>query len=222
MLKKLSSCIREYKKDSILTPLFIAFEVLLECILPLLTASLINTLQSFTAETATESSGIIAQVNSIIMGWANGNVLVGIILHGVILVVFAMLSLSCGAIAGKTVANASAGFAKNLRHDLYYAVQDFSFANIDRFSSTSLVTRLTTDVANVQNAYMMVIRGGIRAPMMFTISIILSFQLSKTVSLVTLALILLMACFGFLLFRKVMPIFKKIFKKYDKLNQSVQ
>lgn len=222
MLKKLSSCIREYKKDSILTPLFIAFEVLLECILPLLTASLINTLQSFTAETATESSGIIAQINSIIMGWANGNVLVGIILHGVILVVFAMLSLSCGAIAGKTVANASAGFAKNLRHDLYYAVQDFSFANIDRFSSTSLVTRLTTDVANVQNAYMMVIRGGIRAPMMFTISIILSFQISKTVSLVTLGLILLMACFGLLLFRKVMPIFKKIFKKYDKLNQSVQ
>ena len=133
-----------------------------------------------------------------------------------------MLSLSCGAIAGKTVANAAAGFGKNLRHDLYYSVQDFSFANIDRFSSTSLVTRLTTDVTNVQNAYMMVIRGGIRAPMMFTISIILSFQISKTVSLITLGLMLLLATFGLLLFRKVMPIFKRIFKKYDKLNQSVQ
>ena len=153
MLRKIGSCVREYKRDSLLTPMFIAFEVLLECILPLLTASLINTLQSFSAETRTESSGIIAKVNEIIMGWANGNVLVGIILHGVILVIFAMLSLSCGAIAGKTVANAAAGFAKNLRHDLYYAVQDFSFANIDKFSSTSLVTRLTTDVTNVQNAY---------------------------------------------------------------------
>ncbi len=222
MIKKLSSCVREYKRDSILTPVFIAFEVLLECILPLLTASLINTLQSISSETATSSSGIIAGVNSILMGWAKGDVLIAIVLHGVILVVFAMLSLSCGAIAGKTVANASAGFAKNLRHDLYYAVQDFSFANIDRFSSTSLVTRLTTDVTNVQNAYMMVIRGGIRSPMMFTISIILSFQISKTVSLITLGLMLLLAVFGLLLFRKVMPIFKRIFKKYDNLNQSVQ
>ncbi len=222
MLKKLSACVREYKRDSILTPLFIAFEVLLECILPLITASLINTLQSFSLETKTSSSGIVGGINSILMGWANGDVIVGIVFHGVILVVFAILSLSCGAIAGKTVANASAGFAKNLRHDLFYAVQDFSFANIDKFSSTSLVTRLTTDVANVQNAYMMVIRGGIRGPMMFTISIILSFQISKTVSLITLGLMLVMATFGILLFRKVMPIFKRIFKKYDKLNQSVQ
>lgn len=222
VIKKLSASIREYKKDSILTPIFIAFEVLLECILPLVTASLINTLQSFSTETATESSGIVSLINGLIMGWAGGNILLGIILHGLILVVFAMLSLSCGAIAGKTVANAAAGFGKNLRHDLYYSVQDFSFANIDRFSSTSLVTRLTTDVTNVQNAYMMVIRGGIRAPMMFTISIILSFQISKTVSLITLGLMLLLATFGLLLFRKVMPIFKRIFKKYDKLNQSVQ
>ena len=222
VIKKLSASIREYKKDSILTPVFIAFEVLLECILPLVTASLINTLQSFSTETTTESSGIVAWINNLIMGWAGSNVLLGIILHGIILVIFAMLSLSCGAIAGKTVANAAAGFGKNLRHDLYYSVQDFSFANIDRFSSTSLVTRLTTDVTNVQNAYMMVIRGGIRAPMMFTISIILSFQISKTVSLITLGLMLLLATFGLLLFRKVMPIFKRIFKKYDKLNQSVQ
>ncbi len=222
VIKKLSASIREYKKDSILTPVFIAFEVLLECILPLVTASLINTLQSFSTETTTESSGIVAWINNLIMGWAGSNVLLGIILHGLILVVFAMLSLSCGAIAGKTVANAAAGFGKNLRHDLYYSVQDFSFANIDRFSSTSLVTRLTTDVTNVQNAYMMVIRGGIRAPMMFIISIILSFQISKTVSLITLGLMLLLATFGLLLFRKVMPIFKRIFKKYDKLNQSVQ
>lgn len=222
MLKKLVASIREYKKDSILSPIYIAFEVFLECVLPLVTASMINTLQSFSTETATVSSGIVAWINDLIMGWASGDVLLAIVLHGVFLIVFAMLSLSCGALAGRTAANAAAGFGKNLRHDLYYSVQDFSFANIDRFSSTSLVTRLTTDVTNVQNAYMMVIRGGIRAPMMFTFSIILSFQISRTISLITLGLMILLATFGFLLFRKVMPIFKKIFKKYDKLNQSVQ
>ena len=120
------------------------------------------------------------------------------------------------------MANASAGFGKNLRKEIYYNIQDFSFSNIDKFGASGLVTRLTTDVVNVQNAYMMFIRAGIRAPLMFIVSIIMSFRISKTISLISLGLMLLIALGAVFIFGKVIPIFNKVFKKYDKLNESVQ
>jgi ATP-binding cassette subfamily B protein len=198
------------------------FEVLFECVLPLVISSLINTLKSFSAATAETSSGIIGDINRMITSWAGGDTMTSIIYHGLILLLLATLSLICGGLAGKTVAVASSGFGKNLRKDLYYSIQDFSFANIDKFSASSLVTRLTTDVTNVQNAYMMIIRIGIRAPLMFAISLILSFRISTTVSLISLALVLVLLSFGLLIITKAIPIFNKVFKKYDKMNESVE
>ena len=223
IIKRLLKCVGEYKKDSIVTPLLIGVEVLLECILPLLTSSMLNTIQQLASQQAdAESSGIIHWIETTIFEMAGGDILHSILLHGAFLIVIAFMSLFCGAMAGKTVANASAGFAKNLRRDVYYQIQGFSFANIDKFSAPGLVTRLTTDVINVQNAYMMIIRIGIRAPLMLTISLIMSFQISKTISLISLGLIVLMVIGGVLIFSRVVPIFNKVFKKYDKLNESVQ
>ncbi len=223
MIKRLLKSVREYKRASILTPIFIAGEVLLECFLPLITSSLINTLQdNYSSGVSGTSTGLIHDVNTLITGWANGDMITGIAIHGAILIVFALLSLTFGALAGRTVAVASAGFAKNLRKDMYYRIQGFSFANIDKFSATSLVTRLTTDVTNVQMSYMMVIRGGIRSPMMFLFAVILSFSISNTVALISLGAMLILLIFGIFLFRKVIPFFNRIFKKYDKLNESVQ
>ena len=156
------------------------------------------------------------------MTLAEGSALNSIIFQGVILIVLAFLSLFCGAMAGKTVATASAGFAKNLRKDVYYNVQTFSFANIDKFSAPGLVTRLTTDITNVQNAYMMLIRVGIRSPLMLIISLVMSFQISVSISLISLGLMLVMLFGGIFIFAKVIPIFNKVFKKYDKMNESVQ
>ena len=141
MIKRLAGCIRQYKRDTILTPLFMVGEVSCECIIPLLTADLINNIQS----------------------GCSMDVILG---YGLKLFLVAMLSLACGAASGWFCASSSAGFARNLRKDLYYKVQDFSFSNIDRFSTSSLVTRLTTDVANVQQAFMMMTRMAVRAPMM--------------------------------------------------------
>lgn len=222
VIKRLAKCIGEYKKDSIITPLLIVVEVFLECVLPLVTSSLINTIQSISVESSQESVGIIHWIEVTVNDWAGGDPLTSIIFHGVILLFIAFLSLFCGAMAGKTVANASAGFAKNLRRDVYYNVQTFSFANIDKFSAPGLVTRLTTDIVNVQNAYMMIIRTGIRAPLMLTIALIMSFQISKTIALISLGLMLFMVIGGVFIFSKVIPIFNKVFKKYDKLNESVQ
>lgn len=223
MIKRLLKSVREYKRASILTPIFIACEVLLECFLPLITSSLINTLQdNYSSGVSGTSTGLIHDINVLIAGWANGDMITGIAIHGAILIVFALLSLTFGALAGRTVAVASAGFAKNLRKDMYYRIQGFSFANIDKFSATSLVTRLTTDVTNVQMSYMMVIRGGIRSPMMFLFAVILSFSISNTVALISLGTMLILLIFGIFLFRKVIPFFNRIFKKYDKLNESVQ
>ena len=223
IIKRLLKCVGEYKKDSIITPILIVFEVALECILPLVTSSMLNTIQKLsTAQPVEKSTGIIHEIEVLIDGWVGGNTLHSIFVHGAILIMLALLSLLCGALAGKTVANASAGFAKNLRRDVYYNVQTFSFANIDKFSAPGLVTRLTTDVVNVQNAYMMIIRTGIRAPLMLTISLIMSFQISKTTSLIALGLIVLMVIGALFIFGKVTPIFNRVFKKYDKLNESVQ
>lgn len=221
VIKRLAKCVREYKKESILTPILIVFEVLIECVLPLFTSSMINTIQRIDGA-ASQSVGIIHYIEEAMMKLAEGSALNSIIFQGVILIVLAFLSLFCGAMAGKTVATASAGFAKNLRKDVYYNVQTFSFANIDKFSAPGLVTRLTTDITNVQNAYMMLIRVGIRSPLMLIISLVMSFQISVSISLISLGLMLVMLFGGIFIFAKVIPIFNKVFKKYDKMNESVQ
>ena len=145
-----------------------------------------------------------------------------IIKYGLILLAMALASLFCGFVAGKFAAEASCGFAKNLRHDLYYKVQDFSFADIDRFSTSSLVTRLTTDVTNVQNSYQMIIRIAIRTPMLLIFSFVFSFRISWKISLIFLAAMPVIGVALFIMMKVVMPFFRKIFRKYDNMNESVQ
>ena len=197
MIKTLMGCVREYKKASVLTPIFVSVEVIMECIIPFFIARLINHIE-------------------------NGTNMKMILAYGGVLVLLAFVSLFFGALAGSTCATASAGFAKNLRHDLYYRVQDFSFSNIDKFSTSSLVTRLTTDVTNVQNAYMMVIRTAVRAPFMLIFAIIMAFAMCPQLSTVYVAIVPFLAFALFMIIKKAMPLFDSIFKKYDKLNNSVQ
>ena len=197
MIKTLMGCVREYKKTSILTPIFVSVEVVMECIIPYFIAKLINHIE-------------------------NGTDMKMILAYGGVLEILAFVSLFFGALAGSTCATASAGFAKNLRHDLYYKVQDFSFSNIDKFSTSSLVTRLTTDVTNVQNAYMMIIRTAIRAPFMMIFAIIMAFAMCPQLSTVYVAIVPFLAFALFTIIRKAMPLFDSVFKKYDKLNNSVQ
>ena len=197
MIKKLARSIREYKTASILSPLIVMIEVVLECILPFMTAELVNEIQ--------------------------GNCDMQVLLkYALLLVIMAALSLSCGALAGHFCATAACGFAKNLRKDLFYSVQRFSFGNIDRFSTSSLVTRLTTDVANVQMAYMMLVRTAFRSPFMMIFSFIMAFYMGGKMAWVFVVVMPILA-FGLLMIaRKAMPIFRKVFKKYDALNNSVQ
>ena len=197
MIKRLMQCIREYKKSTILTPLFMVGEVACECVIPLLTARLITNIE--------QGCGMDV-----------------IVRYGLWLLLFAMLSLSCGAASGWFCATASAGFAKNLRHDLYYRVQDFSFSNIDRFSTSSLVTRLTTDVTNVQNAFMMIIRIAVRAPLMLIFAVVMSISVGKRLAWVFAGTIPLLGFGMALMIIKALPLFKAVFKKYDRLNNSVQ
>ena len=199
MIKRLSKSIKGYTWQTILSPLFIALEVIIECIIPLVTKDLVNYLNSGEAL----SMDIIKR-------------------YGFTLVLLAVSSLCCGALSGWFCATASCGFAKNLRRELYYKVQNFSFSNIDKFSTSSLVTRLTTDVTNVQQSFMMLIRIAIRAPFMLIFSMIMAFVLGGWLACVY---VLLVPVLGFALFsiaRKVMPIFRGAFRKYDKLNESVQ
>lgn len=197
MIKTLMGCVREYKKASVLTPIFVSVEVIMECIIPFFIARLINHIE-------------------------NGTNMKMILAYGGVLVLLAFVSLFFGALAGSTCATASAGFAKNLRHDLYYRVQDFSFSNIDKFSTSSLVTRLTTDVTNVQMAYMMIIRTAVRAPFMLIFAIIMAFAMCPQLSTVYVAIVPFLAFALFMIIKKAMPLFDSIFKKYDKLNNSVQ
>ena len=197
MIKKLLASVREYKRDTLLTPLFMVGEVGLECTLPLITAKLINSIEAQ------------AQMSQVLR-------------YGLILVVMAMCSMGCGILSGWFAASSSAGFAKNLRHDLFARVQSFSFANIDRFSTSSLVTRLTTDVTNVQNAFMMIIRTAVRSPLMLIFAVVMSIRMGGAISLVFLLVIPILA-FGLLFIAKrAMPLFKAVFHKYDNLNNSVQ
>ncbi len=196
MIKTLLKSVREYKKDSILAPAFVAAEVILECLIPLIMASLIDEM--------------------------TGESMSPIIKYGTALLIMAMISLFCGVMSGKHAATASCGFAKNLRQDMYYKIQTFSFADIDVFSSSSLVTRLTTDITNVQNAYQMIIRIAIRTPLMLIFSVIMSISISPRMSMVFLFLIPFLGIIIFAITSITFPIFKRIFKKYDALNNSVQ
>ena len=199
MLKRLGKCIKGYGKETFFSPFFIALEVIIECIIPYVTAKLVNYLKN-------------AEVLEMEM----------IAKYGLILVVLALASLSCGVLAGWFCATASCGFAKNLRHDLYYKVQDYSFANIDKFSTSSLVTRLTTDVTNVQQAFMMLIRIAIRAPFMLIFALVMAFIMGGALACIYVALVPVLGLALFFIARKVMPIFKGAFRKYDTLNESVQ
>lgn len=197
MIKKLAQSLREYKLPAILTPIFISLEVVMECIIPMVIANLINEIQLGC------EFGVIAA-------------------YGGILVAMAAVSLTFGTLAGRTCATASCGFAKNLRHDIFYRVQGFSFENIDRFSTSSLVTRLTTDVTNVQMAFMMLIRMAVRSPFMLIFSFIMAFIMGGKMAWIFVLLLPLMGTGLFLIIRKAMPLYRKVFKKYDKLNESIQ
>lgn len=196
MIKTLMKSIREYKKASILTPLYITLEIILECLLPLVMASLIDKM--------------------------TGSSMTPIIRYGFMLIIMAMLSLLFGYMSGRIGATASCGFAKNLRQDVFYKIQNFSFADIDNFSAASLVTRMTTDVTNVQNAYQMIIRIAVRTPLMLIFSVIISLTISVKMSLIFLIMIPFVAVALFSIVFTVFPIFKRIFKKYDAMNNSVQ
>lgn len=197
MIKKLAKSIREYKKESILTPIFVSLEVVMEVIIPLLMANLID-------------KGMYA-------GDMNEVLKIGLELVGA-----AMLSLIFGVLSGSVAAKASAGFAKNLRKDLYYKVQDFSFSNIDKFSTASIITRLTTDVTYVQMAFQMIIRIAVRTPLMLVFSLIMAFGINKELSLIFLILIPIVCAALGLISTKVYPIFDRVFKKYDDLNEIVE
>ena len=196
MLKTLLKSVREYKTTSLLTPLTVAVEVVLECLLPLIMAGLIDHLTG-------DSMGPILR-------------------YSLALVFMALLSLAVGVLSGRMAATASCGFAKNLRQDLFFRVQEFAFADIDAFSTSSLVTRLTTDVTNVQNAYQMIIRMAIRAPFMLVFSVIMSMRISPRMALIFLGMLPILGAALFGIIFIVFPIFKRIFKKYDALNNSVQ
>lgn len=197
MLKQLAKCIREYKLTSILAPISITMEVVMETIIPFIMAKLID-------------NGINKGDMSYV-AWCC-----------VILVGCCGLSMTFGSLSARWAAVASAGFAKNMRHDMYYKIQEYSFKSIDKFSTSSLVTRLTTDVANLQNAYQMVIRIAFRSPAIFLFSLIMAFTVNYRLSLIFLAAIPILATGLWLIMGHAHPIFKRTFKKYDKLNNVVQ
>ncbi len=202
MIKTLAKSIREYKLASIITLIFIMGEVLIEAYIPFITVDLMGEIELLIKE--------------------NSNSIAPVLKTGLFLVGMALISLCCGLIAALACAKASAGFAKNLRHDMYYRISSFSFSNIDKFSSTSLVTRLTTDVTNVQMSYMMIIRTAIRSPMLFIFSIIMAYKMGGALS-TTFVVIVPILIFGLLLIaRKAMPAFRRVFKKYDNLNESIE
>ncbi len=197
MIKKLARSIREYKKASILAPIFVSAEVVIECFIPLVTAQLVRNIQ-------------------------NQCDILTIVKYGLILIALALASLSCGALSGNFAAIAACGFSKNLRHDMYSKIQGYSFANMDKFSTPGLVTRLTTDVSYVQMAYMMIIRTAVRCPLMLMFALTMAIVTSPKMSVAFAVIIPVLAVGLALIIKKAFPIFKKVFKKYDKLNESVQ
>ena len=197
MLKTLAKSIRQYKRESILSPVLVTLEVLLECMIPLYMSTM---LKDITDEPTMSN----------------------ILIYGAILLVMAAFSLLFGILAGKYAATASAGFARNLRHDIYYKIQDFSFANIDKFSTSSLVTRMTTDVTNIQMAYMMIVRVAFRSPVMMIVSLAMTYSINWQMGVIFTVLVPILGVGLVVIFKMVVPIFNKVFKKYDALNESVQ
>lgn len=197
MIKKLSQYIGEYKNASIVTPLYIIGEAIMEQIIPLLMAMIVDN------GIGKSDMGYVTKV-------------------GIIMVVVSIVSLTFGALAGKYAAKASAGFAKNLRKAMFYNIQDFSFSNIDKYSTAGLITRLTTDVTNVQNAYQMVLRMLVRAPIMLIIAMIMSFSINVKLALIFVGAMLFLGIILYFIMTKAHPYFKAVFEKYDDLNASVQ
>ncbi len=197
MLKTLMGAVREYRRPSLLAPILVSLEVVAECLIPFFTADLIKAIE--------DNLGIPT-----------------VLKYGFVLLGMALLSLTFGILAGYFCSVASCGFAKNLRHDLFARIGTYSFANIDRFSTSSLVTRLTTDVANVQNAYMMIVRTAIRCPFMLIFAFVMSVRLGGSLAWIFAGIIPVLGFALFYIIGKVMPLFRHVFKKYDKLNESVQ
>lgn len=197
ILSTLGGSVREHRRDSLLTPLLVTGEVVIECILPFITAQLIDRMQM--------GAGMDVVVH-----------------YSLVLLALALLSLACGALAGVTCSVAATGFAKNLRHDMFATIQRFSFSNIDRFSTSSLVTRLTTDTNNVQQSYMMIIRTALRAPMMIVFAIVMAFVTGGPMAVIYVIVSVVLGAILFGVAIKVMPMFRRIFRKYDKLNDSVE
>ena len=196
-MKRLAQCVREYKKDAILSPLYVLMEALLDVAIPFVMADLID-------------KGIEAGSMNMILR------------YGAILVGFALVALAFGVLSGRSCARATAGFARNLRHDMFHHLQVYSFFNIDKFSSAGLVTRLTTDVSNVQNAFMMIIRTLIRCPAMLIFAMVMSFRINHDISLIFLAVIPILGIGLYLIISRVHPVFERVFKTYDRLNGVVQ
>lgn len=197
MFRKLLGSVREYATPSIVTPFLMVGEVVMECLIPFITAKLVNEIKA-----GCEFSVILK--------------------YGIILVIMACVSLAFGATAGVIGSKASCGFAKNLRKDMYYKIQSFSFENIDKFSASSLVTRLTTDVSNVQMAYMMIIRVAIRSPLMFIFAIVMAIIMGGWLALLFVIVVPILGAGLFFVARKAMPLFRSVFRKYDALNASIQ
>lgn len=197
MYKELMKSIREYKKPSILSPIFVTIEVLMECIIPFYVAELVNQIK-------------------------NGCSIDVIVKYGCILVVMAGISLAGGVLAGSAAATASSGFARNLRKDIFYRIQNYSFENIDKFSTPSLVTRMTTDITNVQMAYMMIIRVAVRCPLMLVFSFVMAFVMGGRMASIFLIVAPILGVGLGLVVWKTMPLFRKVFRKYDALNNSIQ
>ena len=197
MIRKLSAYIGEFKKNSIITPIFMVLECICEVIIPLLMAMIIDNGLS------NSDMGYVAKI-------------------GLLMLVVAMLSLVCGALGAKFAANASAGYARNLRRAMFENIQDFSFENIDKYSTAGLVTRLTTDITNVQNAYQMILRMLVRAPIMLISAMVMSILINPQLSLVFLGAVLFLGLILALIIKTAFPRFTSVFKKYDALNASVQ
>lgn len=197
MIFELAKRIGKYKKSAIATPILVTFEVILECLIPIITATLVNEIKA-------------------------GCELSVIVRYGLLLITMALASLTFGSVAGYTCATASCGFAQNLRRDMFYRVQDYSFENIDKFATASLVTRMTTDITNVQMAYMMLIRTAIRSPLMLVFALFMAFFMGGKMAIIF-AILLPILGFGlFMIARLAMPVFRRVFRKYDKLNESIQ
>ena len=197
MIKRLLGCVREYKLPSILTLIFIIGEVIIEVLIPFITADLVNSIKA-----GAEMSELLKT--------------------GLLLALMAVVSLTCGGVAAFTCAKASAGFAKNLRGDLFRKIQTYSFENIDKFSTASLVTRLTTDIGNVQMSYMMIIRTAIRSPLMFIFSITMAYVMGGALATTFVVVVPVLITGLLLVSRKAMPAFRRVFKKYDRLNESIE